>query len=73
MLVLMKLSFATVAFYILLTLILEAGLFALARFKGIIGIQYSWFGLGAIFGMVWILSFAMAWRLVSSQFGNLHR
>jgi hypothetical protein len=62
MLLLLKLSLTTVTFYVLLTLILEAGLFILVRIKGVIGIQHSWFGLGAIFGIVWVFSFAMAWR-----------
>jgi hypothetical protein len=66
-----KLGLLTCAFYVALTMLLEAGLWGLAYFKGF-GIFYAardWFWgvglrLGLIFGTLWAVSFTAAWCIV---------
>ncbi|HXX43326.1 MAG TPA: hypothetical protein VEJ38_01260 [Candidatus Acidoferrales bacterium] len=69
--IIFKLPLLTCAFYIALTCLLEAGLWAVARFKGI-GIWFSgehWFWtlgakLGLFLGALWVVSFIAAWCIV---------
>jgi hypothetical protein len=64
---LLKLSVLTCVFYLGVTLLLEAGILAAAHISGI-GINFSrslpfWM----FFGLVWMGSFALAWRITYSQ------
>jgi hypothetical protein len=66
-----KLGLLTCAFYMVLTILLEAGLWAVAYFKGLgVVIDYRhpfWtlgIKLGAISGALWCISFSAAWYIV---------
>jgi hypothetical protein len=66
-----KLGLLTCAFYVVLTILLEAGLWAVANSKGF-GVFFSYrhlfwtlgIKLGAIFGALWCISFSAAWYIV---------
>jgi hypothetical protein len=65
-----KLGLLTCAFYVALTVLLEAGIWALAHFRGF-GMYFAtrdWFWgvglrLGFIFGTLWAISFGAAWYI----------
>lgn len=67
----MKLGLLTCAFYLVLTAIVEAGLWAVVRFRGGFSVffrQGRWFwsmgvSLGLIFGATWIISFSATWLI----------
>jgi hypothetical protein len=69
---LFKLGLLTCAFYVVLTLLLEAGLWAMIRFGSGVSVFFSskhWFwggglAFGVIFGTLWIISFSVAWYVV---------
>lgn len=75
---LFKLGLLTCAFYVVLTLLLEAGVLALIRVRGFSVFLSSkhWFwggglAFGAIFGTLWIISFSVAWYIVYQDFKRL--
>jgi hypothetical protein len=55
------------AFYVLSTVLLEAILYLILRARGIIGFQKSFFGLALLFGLVWFLSFNVAWQILKPK------
>jgi len=65
----LKLGLLTCAFYVGLTALLEAGLWALVYSKGGFSVfvhREHWFWtvglrLGVIFGILWVISFSAAW------------
>lgn len=73
--ILFKLPLLTCAFYVALTAMLEIGLWAAARFKGIgvwgIGGKHWFWTLGARFGLflgaLWVIAFIAAWCIVYSS------
>ena len=69
--ILFKLGLLTCAFYVVLTLLLEAGLWAVIYFKGlgvVLSGRNSVLTLGAkfgiLFGLTWLISFVVAWSIV---------
>jgi hypothetical protein len=63
-----KLALVTCAFYLGIAILLEAAFFGIAMWKG--GIMYTltrpvWF---VTFGLFWLLSFTLAWRIVMGPF-----
>ena len=66
-----KLGLLTCGFYVVLTMLLELGIWAVAYFKGL-GVFFGekhWYWtlglkLGFIFGTLWIISFSAAWCIV---------
>jgi hypothetical protein len=76
---LFKLGLLTCAFYVVLTLLLEAGLWAMIHFRGFtvfFSSKQHWFwggGLlfGVIFGTLWIISFSVAWYIVCQDLKRL--
>jgi hypothetical protein len=64
----LKLTIVTCAFYMGITLLLLVGLFAIVHLKGIVGYTLNWRSFGVLFGMIWLVSFSAAWRIVYHQF-----
>jgi hypothetical protein len=70
--IMFKLGLLTCAFYVMLTILLEAAIWALAHREGGFGIFFagrSWFWsaglrLAFIFGGLWLVSFTAAWCIV---------
>jgi hypothetical protein len=75
----LKLGLLTCAFYIGLTIVVEAVLWAVIYFNGLglfVSVRHPGWSLGSelglkmglafgvIFGVVWLISFAAAWRIV---------
>ncbi len=75
-----KLGLLTCVFYVVLTILLEAGLWALVYFKGFMwyysgkhpGLALSTFW-GAIFGVTWLISFCVAWLVVYNDLRSRFR
>ena len=68
MFIIAKLALVTCAFYVGISVLLEAALFGLAFWKG--GVLY-WINFKAwalIFGLLWLVSFAVAWRIMMVPF-----
>ncbi len=64
----LKLAFVTCAFYMGITLLLFAGLMVLVHRIGIVGYSLNWRSLGMLFGLIWLVSFSAAWRIIYHQF-----
>ena len=64
----LKLACLTCAFYIGITLLLQLVLFLLVRTQGMVGVRMSALRLGILFAVVWLVSFALAWRIYFSAF-----
>ncbi len=64
----LKLTIVTCAFYMGITLLLLVGLFAIVHLKGMVGYSLNWRSFGVLFGMIWLVSFSAAWRIVYHQF-----
>jgi hypothetical protein len=66
-----KLGFLSCAFYAAITILLEAALWVVVWFRGSVALfvpEKHWglrFGviLGALFGLIWLVSFTSAWYL----------
>jgi hypothetical protein len=59
-----KLAVLTCAFYLGISVVMEAALFGLAAWKGGAGIfllRWMW---GAVFAIVWLISFSLAWHFI---------
>jgi hypothetical protein len=63
----LKLAIVTCVFYMGITLLLCAGLMMLVHSKGIVGYALNWRPLGTLFGLIWLVSFSAAWRIVYHQ------
>ena len=68
MFLILKMALVTSAFYIGVGILLEAALFGATFWKG--GIMYTlnfkvW---ALIFGAIWLVSFALAWRVIMVPF-----
>ena len=64
----LKLTLVTCAFYIGITLLLLVGLLAIVHLKGMVGYTLNWRSFGVLFGLIWLVSFSAAWRVVYHQF-----
>jgi len=64
----LKLAIVTCAFYMGITLLLFAGLMVLVHSKGMVGYALNWRSWGMFFGVVWLVSFNAAWRIVYHPF-----
>jgi len=62
----LKLASLTCVFYLGITLLLHLALFLLLRTQGIVGVRMSGLRLGILFAFIWLVSFALAWRIFSS-------
>ena len=71
-----KMALVTCAFYLLLALIMEGGLFLLLwkTGGGPVGYRLSWSFLGTVFGVMWLISFALTWlALIRPMIASLPR
>ena len=59
-----KLALVTCAFYISINLLLDGAIFGLATWKGMAGIHFARGGRYLFFGLMWLASFSLAWRIV---------
>jgi hypothetical protein len=64
----LKLTLVTCAFYMGITLLLLVGLLAIVHLKGMVGYTLNWRSFGVLFGLIWLVSFSAAWRVVYHQF-----
>ena len=51
-----------------MTLLLFFGVLALVHFKGGVFYGLNWRTFGLLFGLIWLASFTIAWRIVISRF-----
>lgn len=67
----LKFAVVTCAFYLGIVLLMEAGVLVVARFDmvGVVAPRWGWIALfGVVFGVVWLISFLLAYRIVVSPF-----
>lgn len=62
-----KMAVVTCAFYLVVSLIIEGGLF-LAALKGGIFYTLDWRWWGVVFAVVWLISFVLAWLVFMRPF-----
>jgi hypothetical protein len=60
----LKFSMLTCAIYLGIALLLELGTIIFARFSGGIIIGGRPWGIALVFGLVWLLSYSVAWRVL---------
>jgi hypothetical protein len=63
----LKLAVATCAIYIGITLLLLLGVLVVVHWKGMIGFSYNFRAWAILFGLMWFVSFIIAWRIVIQQ------
>jgi hypothetical protein len=59
-----KLAVVTCAVYFTISILFDAGLFALALWKGSFGVFATKTGWVVFFGLAWLASFLLSWRIV---------
>ena len=59
-----KAAVLTCLFYLLLNLLLEAALLGLAHWQGVSGIHFQRGGRYVFFGLIWLVSFSLSWRII---------
>jgi hypothetical protein len=62
--IILRLGVLTCAFYLGISVLMEALLFGLTIWKGSIGVFFTRGVLGAVFAAVWLSSFSLAWHFV---------
>lgn len=62
-----RIALVTCVFYIGLNILLEVALLALAQRTNIAGIHFARGGQYVFFGVLWLISFSLAWRIVTSS------
>ncbi len=62
-----KVALLTCAFYIGLNILLEVGLLGLAQGRGGAGIHFARGGQYILFGILWLISFSLAWRIATAH------
>ena len=62
--IILKLGVLTCAFYLGISVLMEAAVFGLAIWKGSVAFFLTRWGLGAVFAAVWLASFSLAWHFV---------
>ncbi|MGA7077585.1 MAG: hypothetical protein WBQ43_19760 [Terriglobales bacterium] len=68
MFVIAKLALVTSAFYVGIAIALEALLLGLMYWKGGIFYTINFKGWAILFGLIWLASFALAWRVMMVPF-----
>jgi hypothetical protein len=69
-----KLALVTCGFYLAISILLDVAVFGMAMWKGSSGVFASKSGWLLFFGMVWLMSFLLSWRIVFTPlFAKLHR
>lgn len=69
-----KLAVVTCAFYLGISILLDAAVLGLAKWKGSFGIFFTRSGWIVLFGIAWLVSFLLSYRIVVAPlFANLHR
>jgi hypothetical protein len=69
-----KLALVTCGFYLLISILFDAALFGMALWKGGVLVTATKSGWLAFFGIAWLLSFLLSWRIVVTPvFSRLHR
>jgi len=63
----LKLTIATCVIYIGLTLLLLLAGLVVVHWKGMIGYNYNFRAFAILFGLMWFVSFIIAWRIVIQQ------
>ena len=63
----MKLALVTCAVYMGITVVLFACEIALVHLKGQVFYTLDWRAFGLLFGLIWLVSFTAAWRIVISH------
>ena len=64
MFLIVKVALATSAFYVGITIALEALLLGLMYWKGGIFYSINFKAWALVFGLIWLASFALAWRVI---------
>jgi hypothetical protein len=59
-----KLALVTCAFYLAISILLDAAVFGMALWKGSFGVSATKTGWLAFFGIAWLMSFLLSWRIV---------
>jgi hypothetical protein len=62
-----KLAIATCAIYIGITLVLVLAGLVVVHWKGIIAYNFNFRAWAIVFGLIWLVSFIIAWRIVIQQ------
>ena len=68
MFIVAKLALVTCAFYVGLSVLLEAALLGLTLWKGGVFYSVNFKAWALIFGLMWLVSFAVAWRIMMVPF-----
>jgi hypothetical protein len=63
----LKLATVTCAIYIGITLLLLLGGLMVIHWKGTIGYNFNFRAWAIVFGLMWFISFIIAWRIVIQQ------
>jgi hypothetical protein len=63
-----KLALVTCAFYVGISVLLEVVLLALTLWKGGVFYSINFKAWALIFGLLWLVSFALAWRIMMVPF-----
>jgi hypothetical protein len=61
-----KLALVTSAFYLGTSILLDGGIFGMSLWKGSFGVSTSKTSWAVFFGLVWLSSFLLSWRIVVS-------
>ena len=69
-----KLALVTCAFYLGVSILLDAAVFGMALLKGSFMISATRTGWLVFFGIAWLMSFLLSWRIVMAPlFARIHR
>jgi len=63
----LKLAIVTCAIYLGITLLLFLGVLVVLYWKGMVGYSYNFRPWAILFGLMWFVSFIIAWRVVIQQ------
>ncbi len=68
-----KLALVTCAFYLGVSILLDAAVFGMAMWKGSFVLAATRTGWLVFFGIVWLISFLLSWRIVMAPlFARIH-
>jgi hypothetical protein len=59
-----KLALVTCAFYLGISILIDAAMFGMALWKGGVGLFLPRTGWLMLFGVAWLVSFLLSWRIV---------
>ena len=69
----LKLAIVTCAIYLGITLLLLLGGLVVVYWKGSVGYNYNFRPWAILFGLMWFISFIIAWRVVIQQTLNVFK